>query len=159
MAGKQSTLPNKGRSWKWSLVPIGGVAVLGILYIGIQTVRTGHSYNGTPEEIVEALLQDIRADIHREDWSNLGSYGVSTFLSWKNEDELRQYIEEDLGNGTPGPVDYILRGVPGDVTSVGKEIHFRMLDASSETTCRVVVKKDLGLWHVKDISEVGTAGS
>jgi len=137
----------------------GGILVLGGAYVWIETVRTGHPYHGSPQEIVEAMLHDIRADVAAQDWASLGSYGVGTFLSWKNEEKLREYVQEELDNGAPGPVDYVLQGVPDDITSTGGEIRFTLLEPQSETTCRVVLERRWGYWHVKDISQMGTPRS
>ena len=143
---------------KVPLFIVGTIAVLIATYFGFQTLRVGHAYNGTPQEIVDAMLRDIRADIEAEDWSSLGSYGVGSFLSWHDETKLREYVEEDLDDEPSGPVDYILKGMPSGVTSVGGEIHFMLLEPRNETTCRVVLKKSLGLWLVKDISQLGGTG-
>jgi hypothetical protein len=148
-----------GRGAKTVLLFLGGIAVIAALYFGFQSLRVGHAYDGTPEEIVEAMLHDIRADIESESWGDLGGYGVATFLSWRNETELRNYVEGELGDEEIGPVDYVRWGVPSDVTSIEGEIHFTLLEPRSGTTCRVVLKKRLGSWFVKDIGSLGGTGS
>jgi len=156
---KGEAVASKGRWRRRVLFLLGGVVIVGALYVWLVTVRTGHAYDGTPEEVVDAMLHDIRSDFEANDWARLGSYGVSTFLSWKNEESLREYVEEDLGNETLGPVDYVLKGAADDITPVGNEIHFKLRDLQSKTSCRVVLKKKLGLWHVKDLSQIGVADS
>ena len=143
------------RAYMRSLLAVGAVAVVAALYFAFLSTRTGRAYDGTTAEVVEAMLADIRADIEGRNWKRLGGYGVCSFLSWKNEAELAAYVEQDLGDGSPGPVDYFLRGEPTGIAPTEDGVRFVLVDSQTETTCTVVLKKSWGLWCVVDVSRIG----
>ena len=143
------------RVYLLSLLAICTVAVVAALYFAFVATPAGRAYDGTTTEVVEALLADIRANIEGRNWERLGTYGVSTFLSWKNEAALAAYVEQDLADSSPGPVDYFLRGEPTGIAPTEHGARFVLVDPQTETTCTVVLKKSWGLWRVVDVSRIG----
>jgi hypothetical protein len=111
-----------------------------------------------PESMAEnevlQVLRAIQQDMTEKNFERIGKYGTNTFLSWKNADTVRDYLEGTLNDNIIGPEDYVLKGAPKKFISIGNSVTLVLSEPWHNSTCNLVFSKIGNKWVVSDINNM-----